>query len=51
VLTRRPRRNGDGTSTLFLAFLLGTGIVAAAPLLTLSRLRNLDIPAALRLVE
>jgi putative ABC transport system permease protein len=39
------------TTTISLAFLLGTGIVAAAPLLTSRRLRNLDIPSALRLVE
>jgi hypothetical protein len=51
MLTRRPRRNADASSTIFLAFPLGTGIVAPAPLLTFSRLRNLDIPSALRLVE
>jgi putative ABC transport system permease protein len=39
------------TTTIALAFLLGTGIVAAAALLTSRRLRNLDISAALRLVE
>jgi putative ABC transport system permease protein len=39
------------TTTIAFAFLLGTGIVAAAPLLTSRRLRNLDIPSALRLVE
>jgi putative ABC transport system permease protein len=40
-----------GSTTILLAFLLGTGIVAAAPLLTFRRLRHLDIPSALRLVE
>jgi putative ABC transport system permease protein len=40
-----------GTTTIVLAFLLGVGIVGAAPLLTFRRLRNLDIPSALRLVE
>jgi putative ABC transport system permease protein len=40
-----------GSTTIWLAFLLGTGIVAAAPLLTFRRLRHLDIPSALRLVE
>jgi putative ABC transport system permease protein len=39
------------TTTILLAFLLGTGIVAAAPLLTFRRLRNLDVPSALRLAE
>jgi putative ABC transport system permease protein len=38
-------------ATFLLAFLLGTGVVAAAPLLTFRRLRKLDIPSALRLVE
>jgi putative ABC transport system permease protein len=39
------------TTTVVLALLLGVGTVAAAPLLTLRRLRRLDVPSALRLVE
>jgi putative ABC transport system permease protein len=38
-------------STVAAALLLGVGTVAAAPLLTLRRLRRTDIPSALRLVE
>jgi hypothetical protein len=34
-----------------LAFLLGAGIVSPLSLLMFRRLRNLDIPSALRLVE
>ncbi len=37
--------------TVASALLLGVGTVAAAPLLTLRRLRRTDIPSALRLVE
>jgi putative ABC transport system permease protein len=37
--------------TVTTALVLGVGTVAAAPLLTLRRLRRLDVPAALRLVE
>ena len=39
------------TATLITALILGVGTVAAAPLLTIRRLRRLDIPGALRLVE
>jgi putative ABC transport system permease protein len=39
------------TTTVLLALLLGVGTVAAAPLLTIRRLRRLDVPSALRLVE
>jgi putative ABC transport system permease protein len=37
--------------TYVLAFLAGTVVVAAAPLLTLRKLRHTDIPATLRVVE
>ncbi len=38
-------------TTVGVTILLGVGVVAAAPLLTMRRLRRLDIPSALRLVE
>jgi hypothetical protein len=37
--------------TYALAVVAGTVVVAAAPLLTMSRLRRTDIPATLRVVE
>lgn len=37
--------------TIAVAFLLGLGTVSLAPLFTLRRLRRMDVPAALRIVE
>jgi len=37
--------------TVAAALLLGAGTVAAAPLFTLRRLRSIDVPSALRVVE
>ena len=39
------------TTTIVAVLLLGTSIVALAPLLGLRRQRRMDIPAALRVVE
>ena len=39
------------TGTLATAFVLGVIAVAAAPLLTIRRLRRMDIPGTLRVVE
>ena len=38
-------------STFALAALLGIGVVALAPLLTIRRLRHMDVPSTLRVVE
>ena len=38
-------------TTVIVTIILGVGVVAAAPLVTTRRLRRLDIPSALRLVE
>ena len=37
--------------TVAVALLLGAGTVAVAPVLTLRRLRRMDLPATLRVVE
>ena len=38
-------------NTIVAAMLLGSAVVAAAPLLTLRRLRRMDVPSALRILE
>ena len=42
---------GLATTTVLQAFALGVLTVAIAPLFSLRRLRRMDIPAALRVVE
>ncbi len=40
-----------GRGTLLLVLVMGIGVVAAAPLLVVRRMRRMDLPATLRLVE
>ncbi len=40
-----------GTGTLILVVVMGIGVVAAAPLLVVRRMRRMDLPGTLRLVE